>query len=58
MDCLIDDFNAVKFTHGRRTYKTNCTAATMNYNYIHHINKYAPIRYAIVRTTGTVEPKP
>ena len=27
MDCLIDDFNAVKFTHGRRTYKTNCPAA-------------------------------
>ena len=35
MDCLIDDFNAVKFTHGRRTYKTNCTAAqriTTNYH--------------------------
>ena len=29
----------------------------MNYNYIHHISKYAPIGYAIVRTTGTVEPR-
>ena len=40
----------------RRTRKTNCTA-TMNYNYIHHISRYAPIGYAIVRTTGTVEPR-
>ena len=24
----------------------------MNYNYIHHISKYAPIGYAIVRTKG------
>ena len=44
-------------TSWRRTRKTNCTAATMNYNYIHHISKYAPIGYAIVRTTGTVEPR-
>ena len=29
----------------------------MNYNYIHHISRYAPIGYAIVRTTGTVEPR-
>ena len=28
----------------------------MNYNYIHHINRYAPIGYAIVRTNELQQP--